>query len=113
MQASTNGFDPSVVVSLVERIERHQAELKAHTQEVREEIADIFTEAVNDAGIPKRVLRMVLRERALTAKIEALNEPDSDVYEQLTAALGHLDGTPLGEATRRAVRKDQAPASRL
>jgi len=105
--AKGNGYDSKVVASFVSRIEALQAELKEHTEGVRGEIEAIFLEASDDEGIPKKALKMVLRERALHNRIRALSDGDAGAFEQLTLALGQLDGTALGEAALAAARDAQ------
>jgi uncharacterized protein (UPF0335 family) len=72
MTKKTNGFQPDVVAAFVDRIEALEAELKEHTEGVRVDIAAIFEEASDHEGIPKKALKMVLRERALMRKVREL-----------------------------------------
>src|SRR5207253_585332 len=102
-KTNTNGFQPDIVAAFVDRIELLQAELKEHTEGVRDDIAAIFEEASDHEGIPKKALKMVLRERALRHKLRDLPADQSTAYRQLCDALADLDGTELGEAAKTAI----------
>jgi uncharacterized protein (UPF0335 family) len=81
------------LISIVERIERLLEEKKA----LSEDIADIKQEA-KSAGFEVKVINQMIRERAMS---EAEREDYLALAEIYRAALGMLNGTPLGEAARK------------
>jgi len=102
----TNGYDPNTVASFVDRIEILKAELKEASGEVGRQINAITQEEQESAGIPPKALRMVLHERTLRTKIEALSLDDNQAFAHLTAALAAL-AEPAEQSAR------TAPATRL
>jgi hypothetical protein len=105
----SNGFDPSTVQQFVKDIERHFETLRSHQGEymnrckgVRDLIARA-KDAAKEAGIPKKALNSLLKERELLRKIDGIresfeDEEDLETYEALVEALGPLADTPLGRA---------------
>ncbi|MCV9940951.1 hypothetical protein OIU35_31760 [Boseaceae bacterium BT-24-1] len=103
----SNGFEKAE--RFVKEIERHHETLASYAGEhlqrcksVREMISSAY-DLAKDAGIPKRELRAVVKERALLKKIEALREgledEQAETFDQIKHALGMLSDLPLGEAT--------------
>jgi uncharacterized protein (UPF0335 family) len=87
--------------SLLERIERLAEERKT----LAEDIKDIFAEA-KSAGYDVKTMRRMLRERAMT---DAERQEQYALDEIYRAALGMLDGTPLGDAARRRLVRPPPP----
>ncbi|MCB1534872.1 MAG: DUF2312 domain-containing protein [Rhodoblastus sp.] len=95
------------LMSLRDRIIRLEEEKKA----IADDIKDIYQEAKSD-GFDPRALRNIVKEstktpgqRAAAREIEA----NTDIYR---AALGMLDGTPLGDAARRKFEEEMERAAR-
>lgn len=105
----TNGFDKAKTERFVKEIERHFETLATYAGEhrqrcktVREDISSVY-DLAKDAGVPKRELRAVIKERALLKQIdglrEALDDEQAETFDQIKFALGMLSDLPLGEAT--------------
>lgn len=103
----SNGFDAEVLKRFVGEIERHNAQILSYKGEhaqrigsVKEMISDVYDRA-KDAGIGKKQLKAVIRERDLTKKIEAIREDmeeeEAETFDQIKHALGMLSDLPLGE----------------
>ena len=104
----TNGFDAAVLKRFVGEIEKHHDQIASYKGEhaqrvksVQEMISDIYDRA-KDAGVPKKQLKAVIRERDLLKKIEGLREDMEDeqaeTFDQIKHALGMLSDLPLGDA---------------
>lgn len=74
---------------LIERIERLEEEKKA----IADDIKDVYAEA-KARGFDTKALREIVRLRKMTAEERREREAIVDTYR---AALGMLDGTPLGK----------------
>lgn len=105
----SNGYDGEVLKRFVGEIERHHAQILSYKGEhaqrvksVQEMISDVYDRA-KDHGVPKKELKMVIKERDLTKKIEQLRgdlEPEqAETFDQIKHALGMIADLPLGEAT--------------
>lgn len=81
------------LLSFVERIERIEEERRALAGDVK----DIKSEA-KSAGFDIKVVTQMLRERRMS---DADRQEWAALCETYRAALGMLDGTPLGESARR------------
>lgn len=90
------------LISLVERIELLLEEKKA----LSNDIADIKQEA-KSAGFDVKVINQMIRERAMD---EAAREEHLSLAEIYRAALGMLNGTPLGEAARKRFEPPPPPS---
>lgn len=104
---TTNGFDATILKRFVGEIEKHHDQIASYKGEhaqrvgsVQEMISGIYDRA-KDAGIPKKQLKAVIRERDLLKKIENLREDMEDeqaeTFDQIKFALGMLADLPLGE----------------
>lgn len=98
------------LVSLIERVERLEEERKS----LAEDIKSIFAEA-KSAGFDPKVIKQMIRERKMAPGERVEWEALCEAYR---AALGMLDGTPLGDAARkrfdaRRPADDAAPADPL
>lgn len=92
------------LLSLIERIERLEEERK----QLAEDVKDIFAEA-KSAGFDPKVMKQMIKERKLSP---SQREEWSALCDMYRAALGMLDGTPLGEhARKRFERKPEPPAA--
>lgn len=107
----SNQFDAVVLKRFVGEIERHHQTIASykgeHAQRVKtilEQITDCFDRA-KAAGIPKKELKAVIRERKLLEQIEALREEmepeQQETLDQIKHALGMLSDLPLGEAAQK------------
>ena len=103
----TNGFDATVLKRFVGEIEKHHGQIASYKGEhaqrvksVQEMISDVYDRA-KDAGVPKRELKAVIKERVLLKRIEALREDleeeQAETYDQIKHSLGMLSDLPLGE----------------
>jgi uncharacterized protein (UPF0335 family) len=86
----------------VERIENKREEIRV----LREDEKDIFTE-LTSAGFSAKVVRQMLRERVMTPAEREEYHADLQIYR---AALGMLDGTPLGDAARKRFTRQPKPS---
>lgn len=72
---------------------------------IREDIKSVLDDAV-DKGVPRKALKGLVKYRELERKQKAIGDGlDTDEqsnFESLVAALGQLDGTPLGDAAKAA-----------
>jgi len=66
---------------------------------------------MDSAGIPLKALQMVLRERALRTKIDALAFDDSRAFAQLLGALDALEERPPDVANGAAKRSTASQAA--
>lgn len=103
-----NGFDPAIAGSFVNRIENlysdiatEKSEFMTRCKSIHGDIKEVLTEAKN-AGIPKKALRNVVKQRALLNKVEDIRNDlegdDQDSFDQLVIALGKFADTGLGAA---------------
>lgn len=99
---------PDVVRTIFRRLDRLLDELASErdayqerAREIRIEIDRALLDAEN-AGIPKRQAKAVLKARALEAKLEGVRKKlelgDVESYDAIRAALGEFADTPLGRA---------------
>lgn len=105
----SNGYDPEQVKSFVSRVENLEQEvelLKVDFKEktigpLKEDIKQVVEEA-EQAGIPKKELKAVLKRRAAHRKAEAIREKlksyEQTNFDNLRLALGDLSELPLGAA---------------
>lgn len=103
-----NGFDPAIVNSFVTRIENlysdiatEKSEFMSRCKVIHGDVKEVLTEAKN-AGIPKKSLKSLIKQRDLQNKIEDvrndLEGDDQDSFDQLCLALGAFAETGLGAA---------------
>lgn len=109
MSTTSNGIDPVTAQRFVGEIERKIDEkLDAHMsymticKRIGEAINDL-KEAASNAGIPKKALNKILKERGLLRKLEELRESAEedvrDLVDQIREALGDdFSGFGLGAA---------------
>ncbi len=104
----SNGFDTTVLKRFVGDIERHHETIASYKGEhaqrvkgVQELITEVFDRA-KDAGIPRKELKAVIKERRLLVQIENIREEleddQQDTLDQIKFALGMLSDLPLGDA---------------
>lgn len=104
----SNGFDATVLKRFVTDIERHHETIASYKGEhaqrvksVQELITEVFDRA-KDAGIPRKELKAVIKERRLLVQIENiredLEEDQQETLDQIKHALGMLSDLPLGDA---------------
>lgn len=105
-----NGFDPALTQNFVERIENLHDEIASimmnaltECKAVHADIKIVYQEAKDEAGIPKKALKRVIKARSLERKAsevrEELEGEDQDNFDLIRQALGDLAETPLGQAT--------------
>jgi uncharacterized protein (UPF0335 family) len=103
-----NGFDPDIAKGFVDRIENlhgdlasEKGEFMARCKVIQADIKEVLTEAKN-AGIPKKPLKSLVKQRKLERDIENirtdLEGDDQDSFDQLVMALGKFAETELGAA---------------
>lgn len=104
----SNGFDTAVLKQFVSDIERHHDTIASYKGEhaqrvksVQELITEVFDRA-KDAGIPRKELKAVIKERRLLVQIEnlreELEEDQQETLDQIKHALGMIADLPLGDA---------------
>lgn len=93
MADGSNALAHERLRQIVERIERLEEEKAAIAQDIREVKAE-----AKGAGFDVKIINQMLRERKLTA---GERREFAALCELYRAALGMLDGTPLGEAARK------------
>lgn len=93
MTGHNSGAGLGPLPGFIERIERLEEERKA----LAADIASVKAEA-KAAGFDPKVMKAILNERKLTA---SERQEHAALLELYRAALGMLDGTPLGDAARR------------
>jgi uncharacterized protein (UPF0335 family) len=86
------------LLSLVERIERLEEERK----KLADDIKDIKSEA-KSAGFDVKIINQMIRERKMTDSERDEHLALAEVYR---AALGMLNGTPLGDFARKRFKGD-------
>lgn len=102
LHRKVGGIAQDRLLSIVERYERLDEEIKA----LRGDQKDIMIEA-QSAGFDPKVVRQMVKERRFSH--DELQEWTA-LCELYRAALGMLDGTPLGDAARRRL-ESPPPAS--
>lgn len=106
----SNVFDGTKVPDFVSRVENLQGEIdaimeaaKSECAPLREDIGEVKKEA-HEAGIPRKELNAKIQERRLLSKARdvraGLNGDQQDVFDRMSQALGDLEGTPLGAASK-------------
>lgn len=98
-----NGVAGERLRSFIERIERLEEEKRG----IAEDIKEVYAEA-KGTGFDTKTIREIVKLRRLTDVERAEREALLDIYK---AALGMLDGTPLGEAAIRRLSKKPDPES--
>jgi len=96
-------------VERIENLNRDLEKLKSdymnECKAVRADIKEVVGEA-DDKGVPKKALKGIVKYRALERKKNAIGDgmdiDEQSKFESLVAALGALDGTPLGDAAKAA-----------
>ncbi|PCI04620.1 MAG: hypothetical protein COB78_10025 [Hyphomicrobiales bacterium] len=89
------------LLSIIERIERLEEEKKAISDDIREVKSEAKASGFSVATI-NTLVKLRKMDTAERQEYEAL----LDIYK---AAIGMLDGTPLGEAARRRMMDDEPP----
>lgn len=121
-QAASNGFDPSVLQDIVSRLDEidstiasERGKFMKRCRDLAEDRKGVMTEA-KARGIPLKPLKVELKARKLTHKIEELRSEleadDADQAQLIRDALGDYADLPLGAAAVDAEerRKDQQDA---
>ena len=88
-----SGLDAAHLQAFIERIER----LEESKREIAGDIKEVYAEA-KGTGYDTKTMRAIIKLRGMSADERAEQEAILDTYK---AALGMLDGTPLGEAAIR------------
>ena len=101
--ADVEGITGDRLKSFIERIET----LEEEKREIAEQIKDVFAEAKGE-GFDVPTMRELLKLRKMQPHARSEREMLLDVYK---AAIGMLDGTPLGDAGM-AAEKLRADAKR-
>lgn len=87
--APTTSEEIKAFVARIERLEDEKRDLAA-------DIRELYAEA-REQGFEPKHLRAIVAERRMSAEERAERE---EALDRLRAALGMLDGTPLGDAAR-------------
>ncbi|UJX46616.1 DUF2312 domain-containing protein [Xanthobacter sp. YC-JY1] len=90
------------LLSYIERVERLEEEKKA----IADDIKDVKAEA-KSAGFDVKMITKMIALRRLTPAERRLEKELTEIYE---AACGLLDGTPLGDAARERLMKEEPNA---
>lgn len=98
----SNGGAPAELRSYAERIVRLKGEIKGLQGDVKDVKSEAAGRGFDKKALDVVVARMLEDETSRAARMET--ESLAEVY---LASLGMLDGTPLGDATRR--RADEPP----
>lgn len=96
-----SGVSGERLKSFIERIERLEEDKRA----VSEDIAQVYSEA-KGVGFDTKIIRLIVKERRLTIEQRYENEALLDIYK---AAIGMLDGTPLGQSAIERLQKKKPP----
>lgn len=118
----TNGFDPDKLQNYLERIESLHADIATEMatalnacRQIHGDIKQVYQEAKDEAGVPKKALKKVVKARALERKAaecrEELEGDDQDSYDLIRHALGELADTPLGQAATAGLNGAPPPTS--
>lgn len=103
-ESETSFVNNKQLLAFIERVERLEEEKKA----ISDGIKGVFGEA-KSVGFDTKTVKEIIKLRKMTADERAEKEALLDIYK---AALGMLDGTPLGEAAiRRLSSKPARPAT--
>ena len=84
--------------SFVDRLYERETEKQAVAQDVR----DIKTE-IKEAGLSPAAVAAIVKEKMRDAEKAAKASELAETIDQYKAALGILDGTPLGDAALRKI----------
>ncbi|MCF3935048.1 hypothetical protein L1787_16715 [Acuticoccus sp. M5D2P5] len=104
-----NGFDSEVVQNYIRRHENIASQILSVKGRAMKEIQDlkadqgsVLDEAKDTHGIPKKLLKLILKQREFERKIDELTEDldddDGDTYDQMLLAIQGMEDTPLGQA---------------
>jgi uncharacterized protein (UPF0335 family) len=115
-----NGYDSKTVKSFVARIEDLYSQIRsimgkamAECKYVHADIKTVYDEAKDEAGIPKKALKSVIKVRDLERKADKLRDNlEDDIQEphdMIRFALGDLADTPLGQAALELSEPDVRP----
>lgn len=107
-----SSFKPDQVKSYVARIENLHADISkimmgalSECKAVHGDIKEVYQEAKDEVGLPKKELKRVVKARALERKAaevrEGLEAEEQDNFDRIRLALGDLADTPLGQAVTR------------
>ena len=105
----TNGYDSDAVKGYVEKIEGYLDDIEsergsfmARCKTIRTNIAHVVQEARDQAGIPKREFKAVIKARELERKADRIREDleadAQETFDQIRVALGDFSDLPLGQA---------------
>ncbi|MFG1262332.1 DUF2312 domain-containing protein [Xanthobacter aminoxidans] len=97
-----SAIDNGRLLSYIERIER----LEEQKREIADDIKDVKAEA-KSAGFDVKMITKMIASRRMTPAERRLEKELTEIYE---AACGLLDGTPLGDAARERLMKEEPNA---
>lgn len=95
LDATRNSDTSQMLASYVERLARLEIEKKA----IADDIKEVYSEA-KALGFDKKAIAEIVREEVNPRKKRERIEHEA-ITELYRASLGHLGGTPLGDAARR------------
>lgn len=98
---NASGVAADRLKSFIERVER----LTEEKQAIADDIKEVFAEA-KSAGFETKIMKMIIKLRAMDAQERSEQEQLLDVYAQ-AVGLAH---TPLGDAAETREKADRAPS---
>lgn len=103
-QPGHNSAAAGELLSFVERIER----LESDKAEIAQDIKDVKAEA-KGRGFDVKAIEKIVKERGESEEQRRRRRETEDITDVYRAALGMLDGTPLGDSARERLSKQPAP----
>lgn len=89
------------IENLLDELAAEKGEYMERAREIRAGIQRVMLEA-EEAGIPKREFKAVMKTRQLENKLEAIRDglqaDEQETFDQIRNALGDLADLPLGQA---------------
>lgn len=108
-QPGHNSAAAGELLSFVERIER----LESDKAEIAQDIKDVKAEA-KSRGFDVKAIEKIVKERGETEEQRRRRKETEDLTDVYRAALGMLDGTPLGDSAReRLSKRPEAEPNRM
>lgn len=101
-KAGHNGYDKEKLNRFISRIHTVHDELESISGEKRVDIKNIYQEAKDELGIPKKVLKEIVgaqrQAQKLDGRMAEWSEEERESLDQIKHLLGMISDLPLGEA---------------